>query len=84
MQQLGGHFQQWGEWQLGFDHPWSKEKFEALAILNFHKDMTDEINFVEIHLLQVMKMNLTDSGNLIPMMNCELFVFPNSKFLIWF
>ena len=57
MQQLGGHFQQWEEWQLGFDHPWSKEKFKALAILNFHKDMTYEINFVEIHSSHENKLN---------------------------
>ena len=38
----------------------------------------------ELHLFQVMKIDLNSLGNLLPMMNCELFIFPSNNFLILF
>ena len=55
-----------------------QKTFNSLAILNFHKGMIHEISFVETN------NTFANSGNLLPMMNYELFIFPNNNFFISF
>ena len=62
------------------------KKINSLAILNFHKNMTDEINFVEVGdtFISSHENRLKQFGKLLLMMNCELFIYPNNNFFISF